>query len=178
MQRAIILLLALTLASTAAQAADEIFLLNVPGISGDVTLQGYAGWISVTSFSEAFTNSGARAGSGAGGRVGCQELQIVKLLDVTSPELTMAVAGGHVYHMIQLVALRTAGDAAPVEFLRFTLTNALFTSVAFAGDASASARTETLEVRPTRIDVKYTPQRSDGTPGPAVMTSVQCGSIF
>jgi type VI secretion system secreted protein Hcp len=167
------------LVSLAAQAADEVFLLNVPGITGDVTLKDFAGWISVTSFSESFANSGARGGGGGGGarRIGCQELRIVKPLDLTSPELTLAVASGHLYRTIELVALRTAGGA-PQEFLRFTLSNALFTSVAFAGNSDASARTESLEVRPTRVEVKYTPQRADGGIGAPASTTVDCGSIF
>ena len=178
MRRAALLVLVPMLFSLSARAADEIFLLNVPGISGDVTLKDFPGWISVTSFSESFANGGARgAGTGAGRRIGCQELRIVKPLDVTSPELTMAVASGHLYHTITLVALRTAGDV-PQEFLRFTLSNALFTSVAFAGNSDASARTESLEVRPTRVEVRYTPQRADGGLGAPVSTSVDCGSIF
>jgi type VI protein secretion system component Hcp len=77
-------------------SANDIFLLNIPGISGDVTLRGYQGWISVTAFSEGFKNADDRTGSGAeAGRTSCQELHVVKLLDVTSPEVAAAVATGH-----------------------------------------------------------------------------------
>jgi type VI secretion system secreted protein Hcp len=162
-----------------AAASDEEFLLNVPGINGGVTEQGYLGWISITSFAESFVGSAAgRAGAGgSAGRTSCEDLHLTKILDSTSPELTMAVATGHVYNKIILVARRVSVDQ-PLEFLRFTLTNTVISSIAFAGDSSVSARTETLVLRPRRIEVQYTPQNPDGGAGATVSAFVDCSSTF
>ena len=110
-------------------------------------------------------------------RLSIQDLHLTKNLDVTSAELAMAVAMGHIYSKIQLVAVRAGGER-PLEFLRFTLSNTLFSSVAFAGDSSVSARTETLVLKPRRVEVQYTPQNADGTLGTPITASVDCASTF
>jgi type VI secretion system secreted protein Hcp len=174
-------LLVLGLAGATAQAANEEFFLKIPGINGESQAQGYLGWIQIDSFAESFVNNTAtRGGTGAGGgreRTSCQDLHLSKVLDKTSAELAMAVATGHPYTPVLLVALRTSGDQ-PVEFLRFTLHNVVITSVAFAGDTGTSARIETLVLRPTRIDVQYTPQNADGSAGTTITATVDCASTF
>jgi len=50
----------------------------------------------------------------------------------------------------------------------------VISSVAFAGDANTSARTETLVLRPTKVDVQYTPQRADGSLGSPVSALLDC----
>jgi len=163
-------------------SAEELFLLNIPGISGDVTLKGYEGWISVTAFSEGFKNADER-GTGSGGadagRTSCQELHVVKMLDVTSPEVAAAVATGHRYTNVKLAVLKTGAQS--FEFLRFTLSNVLFTSVTFGGstktsttDVTTTARVETLALRPTQILMQFVPQTADGAPGAPVTSMVDC----
>src|SRR5689334_11487118 len=98
--------------------------------------------------------AGSRAGErdGAGGgreRTSCQDLHLSKTLDKSSAELAMAVATGHTYSPVLLAAVRISGDR-PLEFLRFTLTSVVISSVAFAGDTGTTARIETLVLRPTR----------------------------
>ncbi len=176
MRRMTVLFLGLALVNAAAPAAaDELFFLNVPGVAGDVTTRGYLGWISVTSFTEGFSNAAAnRSGAGgATGRTSCQNLHVIKPLDVTSPELALAVATGRVFGKIELVAVRSS-NGAPEEFLRFTLSSVMISSVAFAGDTNTSARTETLVLRPTKVDVQYTPQRADGSLGSPVSALLDC----
>ena len=92
---------------------------------------------------------------------------------MTSPELALAVATGRVFGKIELVAVRSS-NGGPEEFLRFTLSNVVISSVAFAGDANTSARTETLVLRPTKVDVQYTPQRADGSLGSPVSALLDC----
>jgi type VI secretion system secreted protein Hcp len=167
--------LLLVMAAQATPAAEQ-FLMNIPGINGDVTTKGYVNWISVTSFSEGISGSqGSATGLGAG-RLTCQAMHIVKPLDVTSPALMAAVATGHHYSTIELVALSTS-DGGQGEFLRLTLQNVLIASVTFAGDSSTSARVETLTLDPERIEVTYTPQLADGRPGTPVTSQVNCSNL-
>jgi type VI secretion system secreted protein Hcp len=172
-------LLVLGLAGATAQAANEEFFLRIPGINGESQAQGYVGWIQIDSFAESFVNNTATFGGAGGGRerTSCQDLHLSKVLDKTSAELAMAVATGHTYTPVLLAALRTSGDQ-PVEFLRFTLHNVVITSVAFAGDTGTSARIETLVLRPTRIDVQYTPQNVDGSAGATITATVNCANTF
>lgn len=168
------------LSATVAQAAAEDFFLKVPGINGESTSRGYEGWIQIDSFAEGFVNGASTHGSGTGisaGRTSCQDLHLSKTLDKTSAELAMAVATGHHYAKVYLAAVKTSGETS-VEFLRFTLVNAVISSVAFAGDSNTSARTETLVLRPAQVEVQYTPQNSDGSPGTPITATVDCASTF
>jgi type VI secretion system secreted protein Hcp len=165
-------------------SAEELFLLNIPGIAGDVTLKGYEGWISVTAFSAGFTNSDGRSfGGGAdAGRTNCQELHVVKMLDVTSPEVAAAVATGHRYANVKLAVLKEG--SRNFEFLRFSLSNVIFTSVTFGGstntstttDVTTTARVETLALKPAQISLQFVPQSADGTPGTPVSSMVDCAT--
>ncbi len=163
------------LGTCTAQAASETFYLYVPGIAGDVLTRGYEGWISVTSFSEGFSNSSAARSGGAAARVSCQEFRIVKPLDVTSPHLALAVASDQVFNSIKLAALSTGNR--PIEFLSFTLLNATIDAVQFGGDSDTSARVETLSIRPAKVLISYRPQAPDGAPGIPVQATVDCSSI-
>jgi hypothetical protein len=66
--RSLILLSCMLSLASAAQATPtgETFLMNVPGITGEVTRPSYVGWISVNSFSGGFRNSSV---VGSGGTV-------------------------------------------------------------------------------------------------------------
>jgi len=164
----------LALAGTSAQAA-EIFLLNIPGIHGSSTVTGHAGWIPVSSFSDSISNRYNATSARAAGPLACQPLQITKILDNSSPGLFMAVASGRVYPTIELDAL-TIGEGgttdAPVPFLHLTLSNAVVSSLKIGGDASDSARTETLTVNAERIDVSFT-----APTGGSAEALVTCGGL-
>ena len=136
------------------------------------------GWISVSVFSGALANSSSAATGkqpAAASPASCQQLSIVKLLDVTSPVLAMAVATEQRHPELVLVAVADSGNGS--EFLRFTLRNAVISSMAFGGDSSTSARTETLAVRPEQIEVRYVPQNPDGTPGAPITTVIDCFGV-
>ena len=177
--RSIAILIGTLLLSMAAQAAPESFYMSISGIKGESLEKAYFGWIPVTSFSEGFMTSGRPGGGSSGravGRVVCQALQVIKQLDSSSPEITAAVATGHNYSEIDLVAV-TAGSETSVEFLRFALHNAVISSVTLGGDSSTSARVETVSMSAQKIDVTYWPQNPDGSRGGAIMTTVDCGNV-
>jgi type VI secretion system secreted protein Hcp len=155
-----------------ARAASETFYMNVPGIAGDVTARGFEGWITVTSFSEGFANSSAARTGGGAARVSCQEFRIVKPLDITSPHLSLAVASDQIFSTIKVAAL--SNGEKPVEFLTFTLMNAIIDSVQFGGDSDTSARVETLSIKPARVLISYKPQAADGTAGTPVQATIDC----
>jgi type VI secretion system Hcp family effector len=162
----------LSLASFAAAAAEN-FYLKIPGITGEATTKAFVGWIPVTSFSEGFLTVNGGGGSGrATGRVVCQSLQVVKLLDSSSPQIALAVATGHVYSDVTLEAT-TAGELEQ-PFLRFTLHHALVSSVTFGGDSTTSARVETINFSAESVEVTYWTQSRDGSQGTPVSSSITC----
>jgi type VI protein secretion system component Hcp len=81
---------------------------------------------------------------------------------------------------VKLAVLKTG--AQPFEFLRFTLSNVLFSSVTFGGDTKTSAttdvtttaRVETLALKPAQIVMQFVPQTADGAAGAPVTSTVDC----
>ena len=147
----------LALAAASAASATEIFLLNIEGIPGTSTVPGHTGLIPVTSFSDSISNRYSAGSARAAGPFACQPLQITKVLDSSSPHLFMAVATGKIYPQIILQALTTGEGgvgAAPTLFMELTLVNAVISSVKLGGDASNSARTETLTINAEHIMVQ------------------------
>ena len=168
--RSLMLLSCMVLLASAAQATPtgETFLMNVPGITGEVTRPSYVGWISVNSFSGGFRNSSV---VGSGGTVpSCQPLVVVKPLDQASPLLTAAVATFHVYPYIELVGLGGTGNP----FVRLLLLDVAISSVDFGGSQTASAQVDNLKLAPRRIEITFQPQKPDGTLGNAATATIDC----
>ena len=165
-----------TLLTTAPAHAAENFYLKISGINGESTAKNFVGWIPVTSFSEGFMTSGAGGGASgrAAGRVACQALQVVKMLDSSSPEIAAAVATGHVYSEIDLVATTVTGEASETTFLKFALHHTLISSVTFGGDSSTSARVETISFSAETVDITYWPLNADGRLGSPLTAAITC----
>jgi len=172
--RPVLILVGAMLIGLAAQAAPgDMFLLQIPGISGTVNFSKYRGWILVNTFSTGISTS-ASAGQGSGAGVGkpmCEPLTVIKPLDSTSPELALAAGTGKHFATITLAAL---GGGNEHEFLRFVLKNAIVTSVLFGGDSVSSSRTETLVISAEQIQISSTPQLADGAPGATSTTEIDC----
>lgn len=171
--RTLTLTLTLAAMSTPALAAEN-FYLKIPGITGEATAKAFVGWIPVTSFSEGFlTVTGGGGGAGrATGHVVCQALQVVKLLDSSSPHIALAVATSHVYSDVTLEATTSGELEQP--FLRFKLHHALVSSVTFGGDSTTSARVETINFSAESVEVTYWTQNRDGSQGAAVSSTITC----
>jgi type VI secretion system secreted protein Hcp len=163
------------LSSVAVQAAPgDVFLMHIPNINGDVTRNHYAGWIAVNAFSAGITTPVDSTSGSASGRPVCSPLVAIKPLDTTSPELALAAATGEHFATVTLAAL--AGGGQQHEFLRFTLKNAIITSIVFGGDTAASSRTETVSIIAEQVQITATPQLENGQAGTPVTTNYSCGS--
>jgi type VI secretion system secreted protein Hcp len=168
-----LLLLGTLLIGLAAQAAPgDVFLLQIPNISGAVNFSSYRGWILVNSFSTGITTpTNANTGGGGASKPMCEPLVLIKPLDTTSPQLALAAASGKHLATVTLAAL-SGGDNH--EFLRFVLKNATITSVLFGGDSVTSSRTETLTISAQQIQISSTPLSAEGMPGLTSTTDVDC----
>jgi len=154
--------------------AAEVFLMQVPGVRGDVTLAGYPGWISVGTFAAGFSNAAAdTSGAVTTGARSCQSLQVIKPLDATSPQMSMAVFSGTTYPTVTLVALKPSGTSL-VPFLRFTLSDVVVNSIAFVGNVSTSAQNESLTLVYGQVQVTYLVQDPTGAITAAASTTMNC----
>jgi type VI secretion system Hcp family effector len=158
--------LAMTVLSQVAGAAPGDVYLQVPNITGNVTHQGYVGWISLTTFSAGFTSPLDTSTGTAGGHVTCQQVVAIKPLDAISPLLALDVATGRPLSTVYLAVLNGEGH----EFLRLTLKNAVLSSLLLGGDNARSARSETLSISAQQIELTT----NDAAGGHNVETMIDC----
>jgi type VI secretion system Hcp family effector len=171
--RSIILGVCTLAMSVWAQGADaapgDQYFLQVPNISGNVTHQGYGGWIALNAFSAGLTDPLDTNTGTASGRVSCQELVAIKPLDSTSPLLAADVATARVLGTVQLAVLGVDNH----EFLRLTLKNAILTSLLLGGDNARSARTESLSIVAQQIELTTT----DPLTGHHIESIIDCNNL-
>ena len=150
----------------------QVFVMQIPGITGDVTVQNYVGSISVSSFSAGFSNSAAPVGSGqaVAAKPICQPIQVVKPLDGTSPKMSAAAFLGTPYPTVTLIALTQSPSAAYYyAFLTLTLNNVFVSSLNFAG-----AQTESLTLEYGQITVSYYALSATGAIVLVGKTNINC----
>jgi type VI protein secretion system component Hcp len=158
---------------TFAAHGAETFLMLIPGVSGESTTAGYAGWINVNDFSFVVANNAAETPSGITvGKGSCQPLKLDKLLDSTSPVLAAAVFSATVYPTITIAAV----DSGTVNYqsLTVTLTNAVIGSISLSG--TGTSKSETIILIPTSIQVNYVPLTPAGTLGGSISHTINCAT--
>ena len=171
--RSLIFCISTALIGLTAQSAlgAEVFVMQIPGITGDVTVQNYVGSISVSSFSAGFSNSATDGSSGVVvGKPICQPIQVVKPLDGTSPKMSAAAFLGTPYPTVTLIALTQSPSAAYYyAFLTLTLNNVFVSSLNFAG-----GQTESLTLEYGQITVSYYAPSATGAIVLVGKTNINC----
>jgi type VI secretion system secreted protein Hcp len=162
---------ALTALSAAnAQAAAVDIFLKIDGIDGESQDSKHKGEIVISAFSDAF--SLATVATARVGKSTCGPIQVDKQLDTSSMPLVSALMTGKVLPTATFTFRKSGGKSAQ-EFYVVTLTQATVT--AFAQSANVDAvPSESLEFLPRFIQMKYTPQNPDGSPGKAVIANLDC----
>ncbi len=139
--------------------------MKVDGINGDVTAKGHEKWVDCSSLQWG-------VGRGIGSPIGrgveressapnISEVVISKEMDASSPYLfTEACIGKG--KKVQFHLVKTSGGNLET-YLEYTLTNALVSG--FSVSSGGDKPTESVSFNFTKIEMKYTPQKADGTPG-------------
>jgi type VI secretion system secreted protein Hcp len=151
--------------------------IQSPAIAGDVTLAGYPGWISVSSFSVDLSSSvtANSAGGSISGKVACPRVLVTKPLDSASPRLAFALFKEESLGTVTLAALKDLGSGT-FKYLTFTLTNATVSQVSLAGSGAVSAQAENVTFNPEKLVITYIPQKPDGTGGAPVSAGYDCAT--
>jgi type VI protein secretion system component Hcp len=157
-----------------AQAATELF-LTWPGIIGPSTVQGHAGDIELTSYSQTASNTfnPGSTGTGAGAvKPICGEVTITKRIDNTSPIfLGMVLSGTRTGGPVTVTFAKSPNDAT---FYSVTLRNVVPTSITQSDDPGPGKITETIVFAATRFDFTFTPQLPNGSFGTPVKVGFDC----
>lgn len=112
--------------------------LQVDGVDGDVTAQGYEKWIDIESFSWGVSNPttiGSATGGAGAGKAVPGDFTVVKPFDRASPVFFKNCSAGAHYNTVVL-AIRKAGGsggASGAEFLRFTFGTVFTTKIDWSG---------------------------------------------
>ena len=173
--RAAVLLgsIALGLAWTAtAQAATDLF-LTWPGIIGGSTVQGHAGDIELTSYTQTASNTFSQSSSGGGsGKAICGEVTITKRIDSTSPIFLGTVLSGKVTPgPVTITFAKSSNDAT---FYSVSLRNVIPTSITQSDDPGPGRITETIVLSAAQFEFTFTPHLPNGSVGTPVKFGFDC----
>ncbi|WP_172327974.1 type VI secretion system tube protein Hcp [Mangrovicoccus sp. HB161399] len=102
-------------------------------------------------------------GGGGAGKANFQDLSVTKWVDTMSPILQYACAVGDHFDKAYLV-VRKAGTAQN-EYMEYTFTKVLITSVSTGGSGGEDRLTENVSLNFAEVEYKYTPQDEKGKKG-------------
>jgi len=138
--------------------------IKIGDVKGESMDSKHKDWIDVLSWSWGMSQSGnAQVGGGAGaGKVNIQDLSFTKYVDSASPLMMLKCCNGKHYPEA-LLTVRKAGGDNPVEYLKIKMTEVLVSSVGTGGSAGEDRLTENVSLNFAKVDVKYTPQKADGS---------------
>ena len=143
--------------------------MQVQGIDGEVTAQGFSKWIQLESYDfEGNRQMNTRPGvvtSREGTRPSFSDFVITKFVDSATPKLLSQFTTGKALSKVVISAVTTG--AQPTAYLTFTLTNAMVSGFQSSQDILPNVDgnveqmphkpLETLKFNYTEIEVKYVP---------------------
>lgn len=137
--------------------------IKIDGVDGESQDDAHAGEIDVLSWQWGAVNKGSAAlGGGLGsGKVEVKDLYFTHFIDKASPLLFLCCCNGK--HIAEAkLTCRRAGEN-PLEYLVVTMKNVLISEVQPLGDADKDRPMERVGLNVGEVEVKYTPQKADGT---------------
>jgi type VI secretion system secreted protein Hcp len=156
-----------------ARAATDLF-LTWPGIIGPSTVQGHAGDIELTSYTQTASNTFSQSSGGGSGKAVCGEVTITKRIDSTSPIfLGMVLSGKVTQGPVTITFAKTPSDAT---FYSVSLRNVIPTSITQSDDPGPGKITETIVLSAVQFEFTFTPQLPTGGPGTPVKFGFDCNT--
>jgi type VI secretion system secreted protein Hcp len=147
----------------------ERWFLKLDGIDGESTDAAHKGELDVLSWSWGVTQSGSPGGGGGGGagKATFADFQFTSGISKASPALFLAAATGSHIASAVLTGIRTAAKGKGLEFLTYTLTDVMVTSVQH-GDSVGTVPTEQFALSYSKFQVSYSPTNAKGKLDPPV----------
>jgi type VI secretion system secreted protein Hcp len=150
--------------------------VNVPGIEGESTDAGHAGWIEVLAVHHSAQQPAATSHSGVGGRSGRRaefsDFTIVKEIDKATPNLHLYCAKGeHIPDLVIEFTMVEPVTSNKVVYKKVMLKDVVvsaFTPVMSYRSNGEFTHLEEISFRYGQIEWEYTPYDAQGNPGPTV----------
>jgi type VI secretion system Hcp family effector len=142
---------------------------KIEGVTGECAEQGHEGWIDVTSYQEGLSSMGSAGyGGGAGvGTVAYQDFVMTCHLEKAIPNLMKGCADHKAYPTVKLNATKMGGKGNSWVYLEITLTDAVVSSVNFAGSDNQIPQVS-IALNFSKIKTEYWEQNKDGGKGSSV----------
>jgi len=115
--------------------------IKFDGIDGESKDKDHKGWIDFDSLSQGLRQPG-RGATGAARRRGdvvCDDIQVTKLYDKSSPKLAEAVCNGKVFPKVEVHFTASTTDKGRETYLSFEMKNVMVTSYNMAGSGQGDA---------------------------------------
>ena len=140
--------------------------LKIDGIEGEANDDGHQKEIDIESYGWGVVHPvSSRGGGGSAGEASAQELHVTKHIDKASFNLMKLCFNGK--HMDKvLLTVRKRGES-PIDFVKYTMKNALVSSWNQNGAADVPGM-ESVAFSFDAVETEYTPQGADGKAGGAV----------
>jgi type VI secretion system secreted protein Hcp len=140
--------------------------LKLKGVEGEATQKGFEKQIPLLSFSFGAHNPSSPVGAGAGaGKVQISGFTITKWTDKSSAQLFQTCCSGKHFPEAKVTVLKAGGDK-PVEYLSYEFKELFVNDIQWAGATGGDdVPMETVSFSFGQIQVTYTEQKPDGTPG-------------
>lgn len=137
--------------------------INIDSIPGMSLVKGFEEQIQVISFGWGMTQTTNFAVSqgGTAGKVNLQDLNFTHLVDKATPKLMAACCTGQHIKSAVLTCCKSGG-AAPVPFLKITLTDVLISSVAPSGNTDSDTVVEAVSLAFAEYKIEYQEQDNKG----------------
>ena len=137
--------------------------LKCKGLEGEALDGTHKDEIDVLAWSWGASNSGTShtGGGGGAGKVNVQDISVTKYVDKASTALMLACCNGKHYPEMTLT-VRKAGEK-PLEYIIIVIKECLITSVSTGGSGGEDRLTENISINFATVEVKYTPQKADGS---------------
>ncbi|TFG36856.1 MAG: type VI secretion system tube protein Hcp [Desulfobacterales bacterium] len=137
--------------------------LKCKGLEGEAQDKEHKDEIDVLDWSWGASNSGTShvGGGGGAGKVNVQDLSVTKWVDKSSTALMLACCNGKHFPEMTLT-VRKAGETA-LEYIVIIIKECLITSLSTGGSGGEDRLTENVSINFATVEVKYTPQKPDGS---------------
>src|SRR5262245_52059475 len=147
--------------------AADMF-IKIDDIKGEAVDGTHGDEIQVLSWSWGMSQSGTtHHGPGGGsGKVNVQDLSFTKHVDTSTPNLIKFCCSGKHFKQAMLT-VRKAGDK-PVEYLKIKMMDLIVSNVSSGGSGGEDRLTENVTLNFAQVQVEYTGQKKDGSPGSTV----------
>lgn len=146
--------------------------LKLDGIDGETVRAGFEKWIEIYSFSMGASNPATIGTSGAGagaGKVSLSAFSFMKKTDSASPKMFQMCCEGKHFPKASLVLNKAGGDKS-ISYLKYDFTEVFVESIQWSGASGGDdTPAESVSLAYGAVNVTYTPQKADGTPGSAVI---------